>query len=168
MFRVTAFALSLFVWLATYGQQHCAARLGGCYFIGCKSLVSYHDQDIVTFADWSNPVGTVNLDVYGTDRKLQAQVRSGKLTLGSPVRFKLKSTANEFSLIDGSTDRVICILKKVPSTTKAATCQVDVWLDLYVAGTGYFHCDPDSSNEPQLQMMPGSTFKGMGGAVNLH
>lgn len=167
--HILALVSGLFITGHALGQSPCAAHLGGSWFIGCKSLVSYQDQDIVTFGDWSDPIASVNLDVYGTDHKLQAQVRAGKLVKGSPERFKLKSSANEFSLVDGANDRVICILKKVPSTTKSASCQVDVWLDLYVAGAaGYFHCDPESSNEPQLQMMPGSTFKGMGSAVSLN
>lgn len=168
MFRFTVL-LSLLVFLENaHAQQPCAAHLGGCWFIGCKSLVSYQGQDILTFMDWSDPIATVNLDVFSTARKLEAQVRGGQLVNGSPDRFKLKRSKEEFSLIDGSTDRVICILKKAPSSTKEAPCQVNVWLDLYVAGAGYFHCDPESSNEPQLQMMPGSTFKGMGSAVSLN
>lgn len=154
--------------LAVAAQPHCAARLSGNWFINCKSLVTCQGQDIVTFGDWSDPIGSVNMDVYGTDRRLDAQVRGGKLTKGDPGRFKLKSGPEEFSLIDGSTDRVICVLKKVPSTTKETTCQVDVWLDLFVPGAGYFHCDPETSNEPTLQMMQGSTFSGMGSAVSLN
>lgn len=168
MFRFAAL-LSLVVIIANVqAQQPCAVHLGGCWFIGSKSLVSYQGQDVVTFADWKDQIGSVSLDVYSIAHKLEAQVRGGQLVQGSSTRFKLKRSEAEFSLIDGSTDRVICILKKVPSTTKEAPCQVNVWLDLYVAGAGYFHCDPETSNEPQLQMMPGSTFMGMGSAVSLN
>lgn len=147
-------------------QQPCAAHLGGSWYINCVSLVSYRGQDVVTFADWKDPIASINLDVYSTTHTLDAQVRAGKLTKGEAKRFRLKSTAAEFSLMDGSTDRIICVLRKVPSTTKDAICQVDVWLDLYVSGTGYFHCDPESSNEPVLEMMKSSTFVG-GSAVSL-
>ena len=151
-----------------WAQEPCAARLSGNWFINCKSLVSYNDQPVVTFSNWSDPLHTVDLDVYSTAHVLQAQVRAGKLTMGSPKRFILKSTSTEFSLVDGNTSRIICILKSVPSTHKDASCQVDVWLDLYVSGAGYFHCDPETSNEPMMQMMTGSTFRGSMSAISLY
>lgn len=165
--RLSAILVVLLLHECLHAQQPCAARLGGSWFINCKSLVTYKGQDVVTFTDWSAPIATVNLDVYGSSHKLEAQVRGGKLVKGSPDRFKLKSSSAEFSFIDGTSDRVICILKNVPSTSKEAACQVNVWLDLYVAGSGYFHCDPESSNEPVLQMMTDATFQGMGSAVSL-
>ena len=140
--------------------QPCAARIGGNWFINCKSLISYQGQDVVTFTDWSDPISSVAIDVYGSDHRLEAKVRGGKLEQGSADRFLLKRTAEEFSLIDGSTDRIICILKKVASTNNHAACQVNVWLDLYVSGKGYFHCDPEKSNEPSMQYMRDSTFEG--------
>lgn len=149
-------------------QQHCAAHLGGSWYINCKSLISYHDQPLVTFADWSNPIASINLEVYSTRHVLEAQVKNGKLVKGDPKRFDLKSTDAEFSLVDKSTGRVICILKNVPSTSKRATCQVDVWLDLYVAGEGYFHCDPTSSNDPTVTMLQGGTFSNSLTAISLH
>ncbi len=157
----------LFSDLGLAAQQPCAAHLGGSWYINCKSLVSHHGQDVVTFSDWTDPVATVNLDIYSTKGVLEAQVRSGKLVKGDPERFVLKSGVAELSLIDDSTDRIICVLKKVASTTKQATCQVDVWLDLFVRGAGYFHCDPESSTDPTMEMMRSSTFTGMGAAVTL-
>ena len=166
MFRFAVLFLHAVFIAHVHAQEPCAAHLGGSWFIGCKSLVSYQGRDVVTFADWTDPIASVGLDVYGKSHELEARVRGGQLVQGSPDRFNLERSATEFSLIDGSTDRVICILKKVPSTTKGAPCQVNVWLDLYIVGAGYFHCDPESSNEPRLQMMPGSTFRGMGSAVS--
>ncbi|MBK8500093.1 MAG: hypothetical protein IPL52_15040 [Flavobacteriales bacterium] len=168
MFRnlnVLCFAL---LFSGTFAQQPCAAYLGGCYFINCKSLISYRGQDICTFADWNDPIASVGLDVYGATHKLEAQVKDGKLVLGSATRFKLKSSATEFSLTDGSTDRVICMLKMVPSTVPEASCQVNVWLDLYVSGAGYFHCDPQTSNEPFMQNMGGALFKNSKSALVLN
>lgn len=143
-----------------FAQQPCAALLGGCYFINCKSLISYRGQDICTFADWFDPIASVGLDVYSADHTLEARVQNGKLVLGSASRFKLKSSATEFSLVDGSTDRIICMLKMVPSTMPEASCQVNVWLDIYThSAAGYFHCDPMTSNEPFMQSMGGAVFK---------
>lgn len=151
---------SALVFASAFAQQPCAALLGGCYFINCKSLISYRGQDICTFADWFDPIASVGLDVYSADHKLEARVQHGKLVLGSTTRFKLKRSATEFSLIDGSTDRIICMLKMVPSTMPEASCQVNVWLDIYTHGAaGYFHCDPMTSNEPFIQSMGGAVFK---------
>lgn len=152
---------------AVRGQGACAARIGGCYFINCKSIVKYNGQDIVTFSDWARPVATVNLDVYGSNGFMQAQVRNGKLTHGSADRFTLKSSTAEFSMVDASTSRVICLLKNVESTTDEANCQVDVWLDVFMPGSGYFHCDPSTGTEPMLQMMGGALFKNSDSAIVL-
>lgn len=169
MIRPLLFAIALLPLAAAFAQApHCAAQLGGHWFINCKSLVSYNDQDVVSFSNWADPVASVNLDVYGTDRKLQARVRNGKLVDGKADRFTITTTATEFTLVDASTTRVICILKEVPPTTAAATCQVDVWLDLYVPGTGYFHCDPSTSNDAMLTMLGHGTFKNNLHAIKLH
>jgi hypothetical protein len=162
MFFITCTVIGL------HAQAPCAARLGGSWFIGSSSLVNYQGQDIVTFSDWNDPLNSVNIDVYGASRQLDAQVRAGKLVKGDPGRFILESGPAEFTLTDGSTDRIICILRSVESTTREAPCQVDVWLDLFVPGTGYFQCDPETSNEPVLQMISGATFQGKGKAVTLN
>lgn len=169
MFRNLGLLGLALVFSGAFAQQPCAALLGGCYFINCKSLISYRGQDICTFADWFDPIASVGLDVYSADHKLEARVQNGKLVLGSATRFKLKSSATEFSLVDGSTDRIICMLKMVPSTLPEASCQVNVWLDLYTAGAAsYFHCDPQTSNEPFIQHMGGALFKNSKSALVLN
>ena len=75
---------------AVFAQQPCAAHLGGSWYISCKSLVNYQDQDVVTFADWKDPMGSVDLNVYSTKHVLEAQVRAGKLVKGDAKRFVLK------------------------------------------------------------------------------
>lgn len=162
------FFLLLFASLRTSAQQHCAAHLGGSWFINCKSLVSYQGNDVVTFSDWSRPLESVNIDVYSTRHVLEAQVRAGKLVKGDAKRFAITAKKDEFSLVDKSTDRMICVLKALPPTTAHATCQVDVWLDLYVSGAGYFHCDPQTSNDPTVQMLRGATFQNSGSAISLY
>lgn len=166
--RSISFVLGFVLSCAGLAQAPCAAHLGGSWYINCGSLVSYQGQDVVSFSNWADPVGSVNLDVYGTKGKLEAQVRNGKLSMGDPKRYVVQHTGTLFSLTDASTDRIICILKDVPPTTKDASCQVDVWLDLFVSGTGYFHCDPESSNDPVMEMMKSSTFRNMGFAVSLN
>jgi hypothetical protein len=153
---------------ALFAQQHCAAKLGGSWFISSKSLVSYRESPVITFADWADPIGSVNLDVFSSSGKFEAQVKQGDLSIGDLKRFIISKKPDEFSLTDERTGRIICILRKVPPQAKNVPCQVDVWLDLFMPGAGYFQCDPENSNEPTLQMLRGATFRGMGNGVSLN
>jgi hypothetical protein len=71
-----------------------------------------------------------------------------------------------FTITDSRSERIVLMVKKVENKTEKRT-ELHVWADFFLPDGNRFQCSPDECNLPMLQMMTGSTFSGVGTAIQL-
>lgn len=129
-------------------------------------MIIFEDQDILTLNNTIEAAIGINLDVFSMEGKKVAKVSAGKLTEGDTSAYTIKSTSEEFTLIDNATNRILCYLK-VMSKSEAFSCEIHVWADLYMPNGFSFQCTPEETNVPFLQGIKGATFSNSETAIRL-
>lgn len=161
----TAFFFFLYLGLLAQADSVCAVKIGGSFYINCKSIITFQKTNVLSVSGKAENTIPVNFSIFNSTGQQIGEVSEGSLKAGSQDDFSLKVTANEFTLIEKASSRIICHVKKVPGGTR---CELWVWVDMYLPNGTYLQCTPESSEHPTLQMVKGATFKNSLSAIHLN
>jgi hypothetical protein len=162
-----AFTILSFAFKA-YGQKEpeCAVNIGGNYYINCKHIILFKEQDILSISNSKGDTIGVNFDVFSIDGKKVAEVESGRLLEGDKSLYSIKTTPSEFSFIEIATKRIICFVKKVSDNEKY-DCVYEVYVDMNMPDGSNFQCTTETTNNPMLNLMQGNVFRNSLSAIIL-
>ena len=160
MKSIFLFILLLPVALTGFSQNTCALKFGSCYFINCKHILVEFGDDVFTLGEWNDELPEVTFTIRAQNRRVLALVANGRLIYFSKSHFTVKSSTEEYSVVDDSTKRIIFLMKKVKPDHEDFTCQIDLYADLVMKNLDFFQCSPEKCNLNVMQNMNGAIFKG--------
>ncbi len=146
--------------------NECPAKIGDNYYLNCKHIITFKDQDIFTIKNADESEIKINFDVFNEKGEKVAAVEDSKLVEGDPELYIIKSTALEYSFIEKAANRIICYVKKVQND-KTNKCELQIWADMYMPSGFYFQCTPETTNVATLNRIRGSIFADSDAAIRL-
>ncbi|MBW8049368.1 MAG: hypothetical protein FVQ77_03300 [Cytophagales bacterium] len=151
----------------TQPVKDCAVKIGSNYYINCKHIIVFQQQDVLTVTDTKGNSIKINFDIFSPNGKKVAAVKDGQLVEGNKDLYDIKSSDKEYTFMEKSTNRIICYVKRTFNKEKNR-CELQIWADMYMPSGFYFQCTPETTNVPLLNMMKGSTFTGAESAIILN
>ncbi|QQR87090.1 MAG: hypothetical protein IPJ76_02360 [Flavobacteriales bacterium] len=142
------------------GARDQVFKIGGVYFADCKQLVGSEGAVLLNVGDWRGAATDVDMDVRGERGQRMAVVRNGQVVFGDTARYRVQRDDITFVLWDAQTGRVICLLRHWKPDSPRFKRQVNVSLDVFTSDGRVFHCDPEHSDLPAMEMNRTNTFIG--------
>lgn len=129
-------------------------KLGGNYFINCKSLISFNNQPVFRRIERRDTDGKLGLDfdVYDDKGGKIATIRRGNVVQGNTQAYEMKHLADCDKVIEKSTGRIIVEINK-----KSSDADVAVSVNMYLQDGFLLEATPDSINVGSSKMI-GNTF----------
>ncbi len=151
--------------MAQSGNE-CPVKIGSSYYLNCKHIISFKDQDVFTVNYANDSEIKINFDVFNDKGEKVASVEDSKLKEGNAEFYTIKSTAVEYSFVEKATSRIVCYVKKVQNE-ETNKCELQIWADMYMPSGFYFQCTPETTNVAFLNGIQGAMFKNSLSAIRL-
>ena len=125
-------------------------KIGGNYFINCKSLISFNNQPVFRRIERRDTDGRLGLDfdVYDDKGQKIATIRRGNVVQGDTQAYEMKHLADCDKVIEKTTGRIIAEINKKPSDADIA-----VSVNMYLQNGFLLEVTPDSINVGSSQMI---------------
>ena len=135
-------------------KKNFKVKIGGNYFINCKSLISYDDKQFFTVKRRdSDGQLDIDFDVYDQNAQKVAAVRRGNVVQGDINAYEISHEADCKKVIEKATGRVIVQIDKNPPDADLA-----VSVNMYLPNGFLLKATPDAINISSLKTV-GNIFK---------
>lgn len=129
-------------------------KLGGNYFINCKSLISCNDEWLFRLyrRDSDGHLG-IDFDVYDSSGNKIATVRNSNVVDGDPSAYRIAHGATQKTITEAASGRVIVKIDKEPPDAELA-----VSVDMFLPNSGFRLIADEGSIQIPGFMSKGSVF----------
>lgn len=125
-------------------QEHFIVRLGGNDWLDTPNLIVYRGEPILKVTrDGDSDELSVEAEIFDADGQRKAVVRGTELVKGDPQALDIRSTENNYSIRDRTTDRVVCEIRRRASKQKM---DLDVSVLMHTPDGFLIHANPAQSN----------------------
>ena len=93
------------VFAAGQSCSTCAVKIGSCYYVSCKAIITVHEQSVLTITDAADKSIKPNFDVYSESGKKLAVIKEGAIIEGDKNLYIIKSMTSEYSFVEKATKR---------------------------------------------------------------
>jgi hypothetical protein len=125
-------------------QKDFVVRIGGNDYADTPHLLACKGEPLLTvLRDNDSGELDVRIDIYDENGRKQAAVRQAALTRGSAQRFDIRTTENQFKIVDRKRDRVVCNIRR---RAHARDMDIDVSLLMHTPEGFLVHANPDQTN----------------------
>src|SRR5690606_12622252 len=125
-------------------QEHFIVRLGGNDYLDTPNLVAYKGEPILKVTrDQNSDELAVEAEIFDSNGRCKAVVHGTELVRGDPESVEIRSTANNYSIRDRETDRVVCEIRRRASKQKM---DLDISLLMHTPDGFLIHANPAQCN----------------------
>jgi hypothetical protein len=131
-------------------EDHFKVIIGGATFIDVPIIVEYGSESLFTLRRRENDgqLG-ISFDIYGRTKKRIATIRNNQIVEGNEKDYEFIRELNRYAVIEQSTSRIICDIRKRSSSPQA---ELLVSTIMYLPNGFLFQATPERTNINNLVM----------------
>ncbi|MBV9242863.1 MAG: hypothetical protein JO314_12740 [Acidobacteria bacterium] len=145
-------------------EDHFSVKIGGNYCIDTPNIVAFRDDPIFVLKRSEDGYLGIWFEIFDDSGQKVASVKRNEIYAAESGRFSFNGTQDSCELIENSTGRVLCGIKK---RSEAHPMELDVTVETYLPDGRLFNATPDSTTLGSI-FMKGNVFQGCGTALAIN
>jgi hypothetical protein len=141
-------------------EDNFKVKIGGNYYINTPNIVSFRGTPLFTLKRRENDLLLgIDFDIYDKNGARIATVRNGNVVQGNENDYEIKRLADHYIVIERTTERVICDIRK--RLEAEVGVELEVAVKLYTPSGFLFEATPTQTNLPGNNVFRKSVFENM-------